>query len=259
MLAYYIIASVLILSAFVPFINHPHWFFRTITFGKVQFLTLQIICFILGCLFIEMTVKVYILQALLLLIIIYNSSVIVKYTSFYPSAKPNASMDGYKRITFITANVYQYNKDYTRFIKLIEKESPDLIFTVETNKEWEEAMEVLETEYPHYYKVPLENTYGMHFYSKLKIKHVHEHYFVSDDIPSLEVDIETNNGKQFCFFGVHPPPPSPTEEKTSEERDGELISIAKRISENDKQYIVAGDFNDVVWAKLLHYLKRLRA
>ena len=32
----------------------------------------------------------------------------------------------------------------------------------------------------------------------------------------------------FGYFGVHPPPPSPNEEKTSKERDGDLLSIAKK-------------------------------
>jgi hypothetical protein len=41
---------------------------------------------------------------------------------------------------------------------------------------------------------------------------------VADDCPVLR---QKNNFK-FTFFAVHPPPPSPTEEENSKERDGEL-------------------------------------
>ena len=43
---------------------------------------------------------------------------------------------------------------------------------------------------------------------------------------SIEAKLKTKDGYEFVFFGVHPPPPSPTEEKTS--KDGDLLSIAKK-------------------------------
>jgi hypothetical protein len=42
------------------------------------------------------------------------------------------------------------------------------------------ALSVLDQKYKYNIKVALDNTYGMHLYSKLKItKHIH--YFVADD------------------------------------------------------------------------------
>jgi hypothetical protein len=62
----------------------------------------------------------------------------------------------------------------------------------------------------------------MHLYSKLKITKHSVHYFVADDLPSIEAKITTADNFKFTFFAVHPPPPSPTEEENSKERDGEL-------------------------------------
>ena len=59
----------------------------------------------------------------------------------------------------------------------------------------------------------------------------------------------TENGTSFTFFGVHPPPPSPTEEDTSRERDGELLSLGKQVLKTKGPVIVVGDFNNVAWAK----------
>jgi hypothetical protein len=60
----------------------------------------------------------------------------------------------------------------------------------------------------------------MHLYSKLKIKTQCSLFFVADD--SIEAKITTADNFKFTFFAVHPPPPSPTEEENSKERDGEL-------------------------------------
>jgi endonuclease/exonuclease/phosphatase (EEP) superfamily protein YafD len=110
-------------------------------------------------------------------------------------------------------------------------------------------MRVLEKEYPNFEKVTLENTYGMHFYTRLKVHRVQTHYFVADDLPSIEAELETRDGHRFVFFGVHPPPPSPTEEDTSKERDGDLLSVAKKIRDYKLPVVVTGDFNNVAWAK----------
>jgi hypothetical protein len=77
----------------------------------------------------------------------------------------------------------------------------------------------LDQKYKYNIKVALDNTYGMHLYSKLKITKHSIHYFVADDL--IEAKITTTDNFKFTF-AVHPPPPSPTEEENSKERDGEL-------------------------------------
>src|SRR5690606_30769248 len=67
--------------------------------------------------------------------------------------------------------------------------------------------------------------------------------------PSIEAELETPDGQRFVFFGVHPPPPSPTEEETSKERDGDLLSVAKQVRNYKLPVVVTGDFNNVAWAK----------
>lgn len=152
-------------------------------------------------------------------------------------------------VTVISCNIYQFNNQYQRFIDLIIKEKPAIFLTMESNEDWENAMRVLEKDYPNFEKVTLENTYGMHFYTNLKIKKVETHYFVAEDLPSIEAELETDDGFKFVFFAVHPPPPSPTEEKNSKERDGDLLSVAKRVRDYKLPVLVAGDFNNVAWAK----------
>ncbi|CDF77782.1 hypothetical protein, endonuclease/exonuclease/phosphatase family [Formosa agariphila KMM 3901] len=120
---------------------------------------------------------------------------------------------------------------------------------MESNQAWEDALTEIESLYPNQQKVALENTYGMHLYTKLDVESLKVHYFISDDLPSIEACLYTEDGVKFTFFGVHPPPPSPSEEDTSRERDGELLALGKRVLATESPVIVVGDFNNVAWAK----------
>ncbi|MCL6460783.1 MAG: endonuclease/exonuclease/phosphatase family protein [Flavobacterium micromati] len=172
-----------------------------------------------------------------------------KYTRFYVSITKEQGESSSKTISVLSANVYQDNKQYDAFLKLVNQNDPDIILTMESDESWEKALSVLVASYKYSVKVSLDNTYGMHLYSKLEILHHSIHYFVADDLPSIEAKIATHYNYNFTFFAVHPPPPSPTEEENAKERDGELLSIAKKIKENADTCVVLGDFNNVAWAK----------
>ncbi len=210
----------------------------------VQFAT-----FMLAIIFVDATPFIWGIQAFLVLLMIYNASILVKYTSLYKVIPQKKSPKHSAPVTLLSANVYQFNKNYQPFIDLVHRTKPNIILTIESNKDWEKAMEVFEADYPNYKKVALENTYGLHFYTNLKIKKVDVHWFVADDIPSIEAQLQTDDGYNFTFFGVHPPPPSPTEEENSKERDGELMCVAKKVRKSDAATVVVGDFNTVAWSK----------
>src|SRR5699024_1195009 len=159
-------------------------------------------------------------------------------------------------IKIISCNVYQFNEEHDRFIDLVRNEKPDIFLTMESDSNWERSMRVLEEDYPFQEKITLDNTYGMHFYTRLKVISATTHYFVADDLPSIEAELETEDGYRFVFFGVHPPPPSPTEEENSKERDGDLLSVAKKVREYKLPVVVTGDFNNVAWAKSSSLFKK---
>ncbi|WP_407402077.1 endonuclease/exonuclease/phosphatase family protein [Chryseobacterium sp.] len=246
---YLILSSLLLILSFLPKIPSSYWVFRVPDFGKIQitYLLLLTLCIGFFC-----TQKPYLwyIQVGLLLLIVYHGITLIKYTPLFKVNKHQKNEKSSENCHFISANVYQFNTEYSRFIQLIEENKPEIFLTMESNGDWEKAMRVLEKDYPFQHKVTLENTYGMHLYSKIEIEKATTHYFVADDIPSIEAHMKTKDGYQFVFFGVHPPPPSPTEEETSKERDGDILSVAKRVHDGiDKPVIVVGDFNNVAWSK----------
>lgn len=239
----------LILISALPFTPHQHWVFRVAEFIKLQVLVVQLLIFALAFFAIEHTLFFWILQAVQSAFIIFHIYILMRYTKFWRTQQQELSDNASDKIKIISCNVLQFNTEYERFIQLIREEQPDVFLTAESNKDWEMAMETLEKDYPHHAKVGLENTYGMHFYTRLKVNKLQVHYFVADDLPSIEAELETKDGHRFVFFGVHPPPPSPTEEENSKERDGDLLSVAKKVRDYQLPVLVTGDFNNVAWAR----------
>lgn len=245
-----IISTLLLIISFIPNLPLTHWFFRIFEYGKIQIVILQLTTLISSLLIVDnFTIWIKILQALTFISVLIHIKSFYKYNSFYKTNQKKHSNISSKKITVISANVFQENKEYEKFINLIHKYSPDIFLTMESDKNWEKALSVLDLEYPYSIKIGLNNTYGMHFYSKLQMTEHQVHYFVADDLPSIEAKIKTNDNFNFTFFAIHPPPPSPTEEENSKERDGELLSVAKKIKANANTTVVLGDFNNVAWAK----------
>ncbi len=244
-----IFSSLLIILSVLPFIQNQHWLFRVPEFLKLQILVVQTGVFIATFFFMNHHAVLPYLQGVQGALILYHSYILLRYTRFWKAERFRKTENASDKIKLISCNIYQFNTDYERFITLIQKEQPDVFLTMESNSNWEKAMRPLEKDYPQYEKVTLENTYGMHFYTKLKINRIETHYFVADDLPSIEAELETRDGHRFVFFGVHPPPPSPTEEETAKERDGDLLSVAKRVRDYELPVVVTGDFNNVAWAK----------
>lgn len=246
---YLTLGVLLLILTILPKIQNPHWIFRAPEFAKIQVTYLIFFTFLIGFLIDHADTDLWYYQGFLMVLLVYHSNNLIRYTPLYPVKRHHPQYKSSEKIHFVSANVYQFNKEYGRFSKLIEKYSPDFFMTMESNGDWEKALRPLEKKYPYHHKVTLENTYGMHFYSRIEITEAHTHYFVADDIPSIEIHMKTNDGFSFVFFGVHPPPPSPTEEETSKERDGDLLSTAKQIKGINKPVVVAGDFNNVAWSR----------
>jgi len=244
-----VISGLLIIVGLLPFIQNQHWVFRGAEFVKLQLLVLQIAVFVPAFFFVADHAVLWYFQAAQAALIGYHTYLLARYTKFWRTARRAKTDSASRPVKLLACNVCQFNRGFDRFINLVRKEQPDIVLTMESNSDWERALRVLEADYPHHEKVTLENTYGMHFYTKLSVHHIQTHYFVADDVPSIEAELETDDGHRFVFFGVHPPPPSPTEEDNSKERDGDLLSVAKKVRDYRLPVVVTGDFNNVAWAK----------
>ncbi|WP_339812802.1 endonuclease/exonuclease/phosphatase family protein, partial [Zunongwangia profunda] len=107
----------------------------------------------------------------------------------------------------------------------------------------------IEDDYKYTIKVPLDNLYGMHLYSKLELIDADVHYLVQEDIPSIHGYVKLRNGTKLKIHCLHPMPPSPTESYTSTNRDAEILMLGRDLSPEDRKVLVFGDLNDVAWSR----------
>ncbi|MDN3668036.1 endonuclease/exonuclease/phosphatase family protein [Echinicola jeungdonensis] len=148
----------------------------------------------------------------------------------------------------LVGNVYQFNKNYQKTIRLIQNISPDIFMLVETDQFWANEVSALKNEYPYHIEIPLDNTYGLLFYSKFKITNQSINYLINEDIPSIIVDMELPDQRKVRVYGLHPTPPVPWENTHSTERDAEILIVGKLAKAYGKPSIIIGDLNDVAWS-----------
>ena len=251
--AFISLSILLVLMSFLPSMRFTHWSVQVFDYIRIQVLFIQVMVLI-GSFFLlsQSSTLILILHAGLLLAIAYQVFIITPYVSiksiFKKKEAANFKTSG-NQISIVTANVLQKNTEYHRLIGLVNNVVPDILLTTETNKLWEEALEEIEDDFSFSYKIALENRYGMHFYTKLKAIEIKEHFLISEETPSIEALLVDKNDNRFVFWGIHPPPPSPTEKPTSRQNDAELMKLAKLIRNTGYPSIVVGDFNDVCWSR----------
>lgn len=252
----YIFIIFFIISSFFPATGNPHWFFRTADFVRLQSLFIQFVLLGLLLYFEEnFTLFSWLLLSALVATIFYQLFKVFPYSSLFPRRRSHAASDG--QVSILAGNVLQTNTCYPDFLNEVKRFDPDLVLTMESNKEWENCLAEIEEKYPFTVKVPLENFYGMHLYSKRKLQNVEVKYQIEDDKPSIFFDFPIDGDQPVFFCCLHPAPPSPTENETSKERDAELMLTGKRIRELDKPTVVCGDMNDVVWSRTTRLFKKM--
>lgn len=252
-IGFLVLSLLLLLMSLLPSFRITHWSVQIFDYIRIQILFVLLFVLIGSFfLFTDGGTLIYLSQGFLLISVLYQLYIILPYVSFR-SIFTRKGLANYKtkgkELSIVSSNVLQKNKEYHKLIELVKNIKPDILLTTETNKLWENALKEIESDFTNNYKIALENRYGMHFYTRLKTIEIKEHFLMSDDIPSIEAHLEDNDGKRFVFWGVHPPPPSPTEKPTSRQKDAELMKLAKMIRGTGYPSVVVGDFNDVCWSR----------
>jgi endonuclease/exonuclease/phosphatase (EEP) superfamily protein YafD len=247
-----ILACLVLTMSLLPLVRNDYWAFRVFEYPRFQKLILTALllaAFIARILLGEQTTAVLIFTALLSCNLIYLFYQIYPFLSFAKrQVKRAREVIEDQSISLITANVYQYNRNDKKYIQNLERQNADVMLLLETDTWWQNSLSVLKEKYPYSIEVPLENTYGMMLFSKLKFDKYSVEYLVENDIPSIHVGLILPSGKKVQLYCVHPTPPVPNENPRSTERDKELLLVGKLARKNKYPVIVMGDLNDVAWS-----------
>lgn len=242
-------------------IRRDEWWFRFADFPRLQILTIGflVLPFLLFYDAAWSYWRISILVALLIALA-YQLKMVLPYTLLWrkqvKTVQP-AHLNAQQQISLLVSNVLTPNKKYHKLIEHIQRLQPDVILTLETDSVWQQALQVIEADYPYRVAVPLDNLYGMHLYSRLKLSNSQVKYLFSDDIPSIHTQVQLRSGQWIDLYGLHPKPPSPTEARESTLRDAELLLVGDAIKDIDQSTIVMGDLNDVAWSRTTRLFQRI--
>jgi endonuclease/exonuclease/phosphatase (EEP) superfamily protein YafD len=256
-LTFEIFGSVMILFSLLPLIKSPLWWIRILDFPRVQVAFFSAACLGAYFYFFPPDSTPELIFTFLLVLATVNEVVrFYKFTIFYPvQALPTEKKAPANAFTLMISNVRMSNTHYKRFLQVVRDTDPDMLLINEPNHTWARELACLDKTYPYCIKCPLENTYGMMFFSRLPILEKEVRYLVEEGIPSFYAILELPSGKKFDFFSVHPQPPHL--HKDTDTREAELLQVGKMARETPYASIVAGDLNDVAWSYTTNLFRKI--
>lgn len=244
-----ILISIFLIFTWIPLVKLDFWWVRIFDYPRFQKLL------VLGALMIGWVVygrqedSFWVWTGALVVSFGYLSFLVWPYSFFGKKMIERVAYDPHRGLHVIVGNIYQYNRKYHKALSLFKKNDPDLIFLVETNQAWIDALKPLHSTYENKILLPLENTYGLALFSKFPIVKQKIQYLVDKEIPSLEIDLRLRNGQIITIYAIHPTPPVPGENPTSTERDAEILIVGRKSKANPLPSLVIGDLNDVAWSQ----------
>lgn len=251
MLGIFTIAAALILLAatFMARVRLTEWWVRACEFPRVQIASLALLTLILAS-FADSSLK-WLTIVICMVVIAVQVWHIMPWTPFWDVQMQAAeTSDDRHCVTILIANVLTPNRNFAGLTRQIIYRKPDVVLTLESDQWWGDRLdEAIGGEWPHSVKIPLDNLYGMHLYSRLELSNVQVSYLIQDDIPSIHGTLHLRNGATVTLHAVHPRPPAPAESDESLWRDAELLLVGKRIREQGGPTLLIGDLNDVAWSR----------
>ncbi len=243
----------------LPWVRSDYWTFRSMEYPRLQKLTVGIALLIALVVFRGALAELFLWLLIPSVVsIIYLLVKIFPYTQIAPKEmKRTVSTDTNNEIKILTANVLQDNHQYQKFINQLRKMDPDLLLLVETDSKWASAMEVLDQHYPYRLKHPMDNTYGLLFFSRFELRNHKILFRVENDVPSVEAELKLPSGVWVKIYGLHPKPPVPGESLYSTAKDKELMKVASLVEYEKLPCIVMGDLNDVAWSHVTKLFRKV--
>lgn len=246
----YIFSIFLVTTVLLPLWRKDIWVIRIFDYPRTQkFFLVVVVCFCWVYYVFQGAVWYdYLLFAILLGCLVHLLVLILPFSPLGKKMIGKAEATS-KSPTFnvLVSNVFQDNHHYDKVLQLVQHRKPDIVLLLEINKAWQEGVKSLHQDFPHAIELPLENTYGLLFFSKWPIVRHAVNYLIDKEIPSVVVEIAFHH-HIIKIFGLHPSPPVPQENAYSTDRDAEILMVGKATKKETGPCLVIGDLNDVAWS-----------
>ncbi|KAA9332502.1 endonuclease [Hymenobacter busanensis] len=257
----WLLGVAVVVATLLPLLRQTAWWIRVFDFPRLQIVGVAVVS-LSGALGLRFWDQNWAWRLLLLTqaaVIVYQIARILPYTRLVRKQVGDSTLkDGRRHLSLAMMNVLQFNRQGARALQVLQQADPDIIMAVETDDWWYQQLKPLETTHPYVCHEPLDNTYGLLFFSRLPLENFVIKYLLDDDVPSLHTRVQLPDGRTWVrLYGLHPKPPAPAESKTSTKRDAELLLVGKEIDRNEEPTIVFGDMNDVAWSHTSELFRRI--
>lgn len=247
------LAVFVVVTTALPLTNSVRWWIRMWDFPRLHLAILAMIV-ALAALAVTVALKPWLI-ALVLLCGIFQAVQVFPYT---PLARKEVDMvdaaDAPTPVSLMAANVLMENTRHDELIDLIQREDPDVLFLMETDQAWHDALRYTLARYATVKVHLTDDHYGLIFATRLKIRDFQLYFPAGDDTAAVKTVLEDANGTAFNFIGLHPRPPVPGND--TDARDRQIKRAAKMASASERPTVCMGDFNDVAWSWTTRRFKR---
>ncbi len=145
---------------------------------------------------------------------------------------------------FFVSNVYFANDEHELLRQRIVEENPDLVGLVEVTSTWIGKLDSLRANYPYHFEVPDERFAGLALYSRLPLSDARVLNLGLPSTPAIAATAKTQAG-EIEFILVHPV--SPLNVELIQQRNEQILSIARYVGASGKPAVLAGDLNITMW------------
>ena len=252
-----LVALVIALGTFLPFLKIAHGLARVGDFPRQQLLAVAILVLAVSIWWSDGGVAWRVIQGVMIVTALIQAWLIVEFTPFWKkqSKAYDPAHDKGEPIRLVAANVKMSNTRYGDLEAELRSRDPDIFVLMEVDVRWRDALSDLLATYPHVVDRNQENSYGMVLASKFALADMKAECLLTDGVPSIITAVRTPKGRRFRLYCIHPEPPVPHE--TTEGRDGETSLVALRVREETLPVIVTGDLNDVAWSRTTRRFRRV--
>lgn len=259
MITYTLLAVALVLLAVTVLgkVRLHDWWIRACEFPRVQIVVLALATSVAALLLGQGAEQVWVVVicAVVLVLQLYR---ILPWTRLWPLQVQTAEPGHADRcVTLMVANVLTPNRNSEGLIRQVRERQPDVLLTLESDQWWGDRLDEAFGDWPTIIRVPKDNLYGMHLYSRLSLEKAEVKYLIQDDIPSIHGWLKLPSGDRVRLHALHPRPPAPSESEESLWRDAELLLVGKEVAKGGYPAIVAGDLNDVAWSRTTRLFCRI--
>jgi endonuclease/exonuclease/phosphatase (EEP) superfamily protein YafD len=226
---------VLLLSG-LGYLGELHYLLELTTHFKVQY-------FVAACcaLFLFGLKRKLGWAALSLIVVALNLMVILPW--YFPAASAESASQLELRV--LLANVNVKNRSFAAAIALIQKEQPDLVAIVETNRDWIQALDAVKPILPYALFSPTAEGFGVALYSKFPLEAIAIE--APQEFQDFHLAAQVNvAGKRVTAIALRPPPPKGA--TLTQIRNQELEIVANWVRSLDTPIIALGDFNTSLWS-----------